>query len=78
MSGETGAEGGEPERFVFGGVFYSFFQRKEDRGAGHVAVAAEDFAGFGELKGWQRGFDGFDHIATTGVGDDLVGFFFES
>ena len=57
---------------------HSFFQREEDRGAGHVAVAAQDFAGFGELKGWQRGFDCFDHIAATGVGDDLVGPFFKS
>ena len=55
----------------------SFFQREEDRGAGHVAVAAQNFAGFGELKRWQRGFDGLDHIATAGVGNNLVGPFLE-
>ena len=78
MSREASAEGGEPQEFVWRGVLNSFFQRKEDRGAGHVAVAAQDFAGFGELKGWQRGFDGLDHIAAAGVGNDLVGPFFES
>ena len=41
-------------------------------------MAAQNFAGFGELKRWQRGFDGLDHIAATGVSDDLVGPFFES
>ena len=78
MGCKAGAKGGEPQGFVSGGVLHSFFQREEDRGAGHVAVAAQDFAGFSELKRWQRGFDCFDHIATTGVGDDLVRLFFES
>ena len=78
MGGKSGAKGGEPQGFVSGGVLNSFFQREEDGGAGHVAVAAQNFAGFGKLKRWQRGFDGLDHIAAAGVGNDLVGPFFES
>ena len=78
MGRESGAEGGEPQRFVWGGVLNSFLQRKEDRGAGHVAVAAQNFAGFDELIGRQRGLDRLDHIATAGVGDDLVGPFLKS
>ncbi len=78
MGCESGAEGGEPQGFVWRGALNSFLERKEDRGAGHVAVTAQDFAGFGELKGWQRGFDCLNHIATAGVGDDLVGPFLES
>jgi hypothetical protein len=40
-------------------------------------MAAEDFAGFGELEAGQGGLEGFDYIAAAGVGEDLGGLFRE-
>lgn len=44
----------------------------EDGGAAEVAVVAQDVAAFLELIVGQRAFDGFDDVATTGMGEDLV------
>lgn len=71
MGGEAGSERGEPKFLVGGMGAKAFFEGEENRGAGHVAMAAEDFAGFCEMKIRECGFDGFDDIAPTGVGKDL-------
>ena len=40
-------------------------------------MAAQDFAGFGEVEIRQGGLDGLDDIAAAGVGEDLGGLFRE-
>ena len=78
MRGKTCSEGGEPEGIRVRVCAEAFLQGEEKGGAGHIAVAAEDFAGFGEVEAGEGGFEGFDDIAAAGVSQDLVGLFWKS
>ena len=72
MRGKTGAEGGEPERLTVGLLAQPLLQGKEHRWAGKVSMTAENLAGFGKRVIGNGRFDGFNHIATTGMGEDLL------
>ncbi len=47
-------------------------QRREDAWAADVTVLAQDFAGCVQLVTGNDSFDGFDHIASTSVRDELI------
>ena len=49
----------------------ALLQREEHRRAAHIAIVAQDFAGFRELER-QHPFQRIHHVATAGVGEDLV------
>ena len=72
MGAEARAEGGEPPVVSGGRVvgFEGFLQSKQDGGAAHVAVAAEDFPHGREVVGRKFSGEGVDYVFATGVGKD--------
>ena len=74
MGAEAGTKTYEPPiaaRLGAGGA-QRFFEGEEHRRAAHVAVVAEHGARGVERMGGERGFEGFDDLASAGVGDDAV------
>ncbi len=74
MGGESRAEGCEPKSPRFRMALDGILQRCQHTRAAHVSIVPKNLPGFLEGVGMERAFEGIDHIPTTGMGENAVGF----